>query len=149
MKQQGERRILFCLFVFFENRKVLVVFREEKKKVFLFLENAIISRLQEEYKYHKGKDFGCRAGWYLFLIIMVSAGVAGSAPIHSSKLPSHKYITALLASITTSLTFSSTKKTFLTKAFPTFQLDMFVSFPLIYVCGTASRFLISFRTKAE
>lgn len=81
-----------------------------------------------------------------FLIIMISAGVAGSASIHSSQLPSHKYITALLASITTSLTFITTKN-FLSKAFSTFQLDMFGSFPLIYVCGTASWFLISFRYK--
>lgn len=78
---------------------------------------------------------------------MISAGVAGSAPIHPSQLPSHKYITALLASITTSLTFISTKKLFLTKAFSSFQLDTFGSFPLIYVCGPASWFLISFRYK--
>lgn len=107
--------------------------KKKKKGCLIFLENAIIFWLREEYKYHKDKDFSCRAGCYLFLIIMVSAGVAGSAPIHSSKLPSHKYITALLASITTSLTFSSTKNFFLTKAFSTFQLDMFVSFPLICV----------------
>jgi len=82
-----------------------------------------------------------------FLIIMISAGVTGSAPINSSQLPSHKYNTALLASIVTSLTFISTKKLFSTKDFSTFPLDMFGNFPLIYVCGTASLFLISFRYK--
>lgn len=101
-----------ALFFFLENRKKLFLFR--KKKMFaLVFEITIMFRLREEYKYHiEMQTLQLQSRLVPFLIIMISAGVSGSAPNHSSQLPSHKYITALLASITTSLTFISTKNFF-------------------------------------
>lgn len=70
------------------------MFREEK--VAVFFEMTIIFRLREEYKfYQEMQTLHWKTRLVPFLIMMISAGISGLLPIHSSQDPSHKYITVV------------------------------------------------------
>lgn len=58
-----------------------------------------------------------KSRFVLFLIMMILAGVGGSALVRSSQDPGYKYITALLVSVTDSLTFISVKSLFKVRLF--------------------------------